>query len=60
MLESLSKIERTINKIDKWMGGSTKKAPPSAEPIWLPLPGPQSMAYETPADELFYGGAAGF
>lgn len=26
---------------------------------WRPLPGPQTMAYSSPADELFYGGAAG-
>lgn len=27
--------------------------------IWSPLPGPQSAAYYSSADELFYGGAAG-
>jgi hypothetical protein len=27
--------------------------------IWLPLPGPQYDAYESEADEIFYGGAAG-
>lgn len=27
--------------------------------IWEPLPGPQSDAYHSDADELFYGGAAG-
>lgn len=27
--------------------------------LWTPLPGPQAAALETPADELFYGGAAG-
>lgn len=27
--------------------------------IWRPLPGPQSNAYYSDADELFYGGAAG-
>ncbi|WP_445634535.1 Terminase [Nostoc sp. DSM 114161] len=26
---------------------------------WKPLPGPQTMAYTSEADELFYGGAAG-
>ena len=26
---------------------------------WKPLPGPQTLAYETEADILFYGGAAG-
>lgn len=28
-------------------------------PVWVPLPGPQRMALESPADILFYGGAAG-
>lgn len=27
--------------------------------IWVPQPGPQTMAYESQADILFYGGAAG-
>lgn len=26
---------------------------------WTPYPGPQSLAYLSPADELYYGGAAG-
>lgn len=29
------------------------------EPVWKPLPGPQTMAYTSLADETFYGGAAG-
>lgn len=28
-------------------------------PVWLPLPGPQVAAYESDADEVGYGGAAG-
>ena len=28
-------------------------------PIWTPLPGPQTEAYNSKADVLFYGGAAG-
>lgn len=28
-------------------------------PRWVPQPGPQRMAYESPADILFYGGSAG-
>ena len=28
-------------------------------PLWRPQPGPQTLAYESPADILFYGGAAG-
>ncbi len=27
--------------------------------LWIPLPGPQTDAYHSAADELFYGGAAG-
>lgn len=28
-------------------------------PIWVPLPGPQTTAYESPADVIYYGGSAG-
>lgn len=28
-------------------------------PVWMPLRGPQTEAYDSPADFLFYGGAAG-
>lgn len=31
----------------------------TAGPLWTPLDGPQTMAYFSPADELYYGGAAG-
>lgn len=27
--------------------------------LWSPLPGPQTQAYDSTADEVFYGGAAG-
>lgn len=30
-----------------------------SDEVWLPLPGPQSAAYYSEADEVFYGGAAG-
>ena len=30
-----------------------------SDSTWAPLPGPQLDAWESPADELFYGGAAG-
>jgi hypothetical protein len=26
--------------------------------VWFPNPGPQTQAFESPADELFYGGSA--
>src|SRR5260370_42510237 len=28
-------------------------------PLWVPQPGPQTLGYNSQADELFYGGAAG-
>ena len=28
-------------------------------PIWVPQPGPQTEAFHSPADVLFYGGQAG-
>ena len=31
----------------------------AATPLWQPLPGPRSIAYQTPADVTGYGGAAG-
>ncbi len=36
-----------------------EKAYVEEKPLWLPTPGPQQRGYETEADELFYGGAAG-
>jgi hypothetical protein len=35
--------------------------PPTSNqpPLWTPLPGPQQAAFESPADELFFGGKAG-
>jgi hypothetical protein len=36
-----------------------KLLPTASVPLSTPLPGPQTLAYHTPADELFYGGAAG-
>lgn len=32
---------------------------PDAAPLWVPNPGPQTDAYTSLADELFYGGAGG-
>ena len=31
----------------------------SPTPVWIPLPGPQKAAAESPADILFYGGSGG-
>jgi hypothetical protein len=32
---------------------------PVPDPRWVPNPGPQALAYYSPADELFFGGSAG-
>lgn len=37
----------------------TERSGVPATPLWTPLPGPQTAAFESEADELFYGGAAG-
>jgi len=34
-------------------------APKQIQKLWGPLPGPQTLAYHSQADELFYGGAPG-
>lgn len=36
-----------------------RRASQARPSLWTPLPGPQALAYNSPADELFYGGAAG-
>lgn len=42
--------------IDQWL---SRTEPTSAVPIWRSFPGPQTLASESLADELLYGGAAG-
>jgi hypothetical protein len=37
----------------------TSAVVPEERPMWLPLPGPQTAAYLSEADELFYGGGGG-
>ena len=42
--------------------GETLRASPEpaeADPLWTPLPGPQMQAFESEADEIYYGGGAG-
>ena len=60
------------NALDSWVNWGTVQdfvdslgarlstnEPTNAVPLWEPLKGPQTAAYESKADELFYGGAAG-
>lgn len=50
-LASLSAADRA--ELDRLL------AAPAEAPCWQPLPGPQTEAYESQADVLLYGGAAG-
>jgi hypothetical protein len=46
-------------ELDKYKPKSSN-TPANNEPIWKPFPNkPQEEAYNSLADELFYGGAAG-
>lgn len=49
LLDYLNEDERT--EVDRILAASL--------PIWVPQPGPQTDAYYSPADILYYGGAAG-
>ena len=50
-------ILRTATEEEKaFLDAEIMTADPS---IWIPQPGPQTEAYNSPADELFYGGAQG-
>src|SRR5215213_3780295 len=49
---------------DSWLGQLAQSLDPEhtdaeAAGQWQPLPGPQTQAIESAADEVFYGGAAG-
>ena len=46
----------------EWLEGFVEQLDPNIDNqdvLWTPQPGPQTMAFESEADELFYGGAAG-
>ncbi len=50
--------EREADDADDSPAAGNGDGPPG-EVNWKPSPGPQTMAYESEADELFYGGSAG-
>jgi hypothetical protein len=50
----ISQLERRVERLTRPQGGAAPDAV-----TWTPFPGPQSAALDSPADELFYGGAAG-
>lgn len=53
----LQRLQTMPEKDRKEVLGLANKA--TAGMLWLPNPGPQTDAYFSPADELFYGGQAG-
>lgn len=59
MLDGLNRIDQTIKRLDKWVPPKKSSQTIQEQELWKPLPGPQTMAYFSEADELFYGGAAG-
>lgn len=50
VVEDPEKVKEIIEKVEA--AGIDKR-------LWLPNPGPQTMAYKSQADVLYYGGAAG-
>jgi hypothetical protein len=61
MTNVLTELERLLSELPEEKVQSIAKA---TEPIfgglkWIANPGPQILAYESEADELFYGGGAG-
>jgi len=49
--------EATVVAFHQWLIDQTVIQ--AEAPLWTPYPGPQTMALESQADELFYGGQAG-
>ena len=41
------------------VAGLLKENLAKVNPVWVPNPGPQTLGFESEADELFYGGAGG-
>ena len=55
-LKELREFLQSLSKQDRWELDRILLAQTG---IWVPLPGPQTQAYESRADFLLYGGAAG-
>ena len=56
----LADLERMVSELpDDDRAALDELIVPELESAWLPNPGPQTLAYESEADLLLYGGAAG-
>lgn len=61
-VQDLRALEKILNRIPKEKLAELERLPGLANALdrhWIPNPGPQQWACETPADELFFGGEAG-
>ena len=61
-VDDLKRVERLIAGLDPKARRELEELPAIKEQLkrkWIPNPGPQTTAYYSPADELFYGGEAG-
>ena len=56
---SVAEQTRLVASMTKAQKEAAAKMLLENQPIWVPQAGPQRMAYESQADILFYGGAAG-
>lgn len=55
----LQDLMRFVSRLDEEEKRELDKLLTDGQPIWVPQPGPQTAALESPADILFYGGQAG-
>lgn len=58
-IEDLKSVERLIAALSPTDRKILEKAVAPQLKLWMPLPGPQTMAYESEAEILLYGGSAG-
>ncbi len=59
----MSAFENLVRSIEKMDAGRRadleRELVKQDNPVWIPQPGPQTLAYVSEADLLLYGGAAG-
>jgi hypothetical protein len=55
----LNEILQKLDALPKEALAELEQARRAEQKLWFPTVGPQKLAYETEADELFYGGSAG-
>ncbi|WP_180267921.1 hypothetical protein [Nostoc linckia] len=53
----LSSLRKSLDRTTRQVQGASKVL---LDQLWKPQDGPQTEAFLSPADELLFGGAAGF